>query len=529
MILYYAAAFVVVCIFLFGLVSLILWLIKKFARPKGDEADRNGSAPTCMEEDGENAEAGAREAPQRLSGAAPDGIVPAGIIHAPVATPRRMAKHAHASVREFFMDNIFGRGLIIAAITLGLLIPLAFVSDVVDERSALRRMAVKDIASLWGESQTISGPALVIPYKREYEVRESVPDEGDKKKIVVRKAYAQEYRVILPKQMEFDAVLYPQVRHRGIYEYVVYTSPVAVKGQFRLPTAESFGEDAAEIHWGKAWFSIGITDLKAITKVEPLIWNGQNAPPYSPGGDIGELLGPGFHTAVALQAKDAGTEHAFSLAVNLNGSGGLHFTTVGETTTINISGDWPHPSFTGSLLPASRKIDDTSFSAEWHIPHLSRTYAQSGVLGHGDFSGKSNAIRSFTAGVNLFETVSLYSQVNRSVKYGLLFIGLTFVALLSFELVSRAKLHLMQYALVGIAMTLFYLVLLSLAEHTSFLTAFLAASFISIAMNGLYITAAMRSKKKGLVVTVCLRRSIFCCTLCCKWKNTLCLWALLWS
>lgn len=399
------------------------------------------------------------------------------------------------------MNNIFGRGLIIAAITLGLLIPLAFVSDIVDERSNMRRMAVKDIASLWGESQKVSGPALVIPYKREYEVRETIPDEGDKMKIVVRKAIAQEHRVILPKVVDFDAILHPQVRHRGIYEYVVYTSPIGIKGQFRLPRKDSFGEDVVEVQWDKAWFTIGITDLRAITKVDTLIWNGEPSPAYSPGGNINGLLGPGFHTQVALKQEEAGQDKDFSLAINLNGSGGLRFTTVGETTHIKISGDWPHPSFSGSLLPSSREIGDTSFSGQWNIPHLSRTYPQSGILGQGDYGQKSASITSFTAGVDLFETVSLYSQVNRSVKYGILFIGLTFVALLSFELVTRVRLHLMQYGLVGIAMTLFYLVLLSLAEHTSFLNAFIAASFISIAMNGLYITAAMRNKNKGLVIT----------------------------
>lgn len=509
------ACLVLLLLAVFGAVNLALLIRRRIASPaplrqeplcreslyQAAPEDADGSlADDAGEEIGPLPDEG--PLPQEKAAVAP----PEGSAFSVASATRRTAasgrgKNHVSSATGFFMNSLFARGLIIAAITLGLLIPLAFVSDVVDERSAMRRKAVKDIAGLWGESQTVSGPALVIPYKREYEVRESVTDAADKKKIVVRKAYAQEHRVILPKRVDFDALLHPQVRHRGIYEYVVYTSPITVKGQFRLPQKEAFGENVAEIQWDKAWFSLGVTDLKAITKVEPLVWNKETCPAYNPGGNIGNLLGPGFHTFVPLRESDAGQGRDFSLAVKLNGSGGLRFTTVGETTNITVAGDWPHPSFSGSLLPASREITPDSFKGVWHVPHLSRTYPQSGILGQGDFSGKSAGILSFTAGVDLFETVSLYSQVNRSVKYGILFIGLTFVALLAFELVTKARMHLMQYALVGIAMTLFYLVLLSLAEHTSFLNAFVAASLISIAMNGLYIAAAMRSRNKGLVVT----------------------------
>ena len=113
-------------------------------------------------------------------------------------------------------------------------------------------------------------------------------------------------------------------------------------------------------------------------------------------------------------------------------------------------------------------------------------------------------IKRFAAGVELFEPVQRYTQTERAIKYAILFIGLTFIALLSFELVFHLRLHLMQYGLVGIAMVVFYLVLLSLAEHTSFLNAFLTASTVSALMNGAYMTAAMHSLFKGGIIATLL-------------------------
>lgn len=403
---------------------------------------------------------------------------------------------------EKSMDKLFYRSLFIAALALALLVPLGFVHEIVNERSALRRQAVNDIAGLWGQAQTINGPALIIPYILEYTYKESVENADGKIVTESRKGRRWEHRLFLPADLLFEAKLDPQVRHRGIYEYVVYTSSVEVSGTFRLPEPAAFGENVVRIAWDSAWLALGITDLRAITGVNTLTFDGKDCAAYNPGTGLGDLLGPGFQGPVPLAAADAGTERAFALSLTLNGSGGMFFTPVGETTRIRVSGDWPHPKFSGCLLPVTRKISDNDFSAEWVVPHLSRTYPQSGIVSEEDY--KPGDITGFTAGVDLFEVVSLYSQVNRAVKYGLLFIGLTYTALLAFELVRGKRLHLMQYALVGLAMTIFYLVLLSLAEHTSFLTAFITASAVCILMNSLYVAAAVRSGRQGLVVAAML-------------------------
>lgn len=402
------------------------------------------------------------------------------------------------------MDRFFVRGLIIAAITLALLVPLSFVSDMVDERSYIRRSAIEGIAESWGGVQRIAGPILVIPYQRQYSYTEVVKDENKKNVSVTKTGFSWENKVILPAKVNFDAALSPQIRYRSIYEYVVYSAPIHIDGTFRLPTTESFGEDVARIDWHRAWFAVGVGDLKGITSETPLLWEKKPLGPYHSGTGVKNLVGPGFHTGVPLDEENSGREQSFSLVISLNGSGGLYFTPVGETTRIHVAGNWPHPSFTGNLLPTSRAITDSDFEAEWVVPHLSRTYPQSGTLGKDLFTENSNTILSFTAGLDLFETVSLYTQAKRAVKYGILFIGLTFVALFAFELVTGVRMHFLQYGLVGISMTVFYLVLLSLAEHTNFITAFTAASVITVCMNSLYIATAHRSRVKGLIMAVLL-------------------------
>ena len=410
-------------------------------------------------------------------------------------------------------QSLLLRCCIIAVITLALLVPLNFVSGLVHERSSLQRGAVSKIAQSWGSSQTVSGPALVVPYEIRRTVTDEITDEeSGKTRKVSRWENLMQHKVVLPTKLEFDAVLEPQTRYYGIYEYVVYTAPVALRGAFRLPPAPAFDDQLVCVHWEKAWFALGITDLKAIGQVDALLWNGKPAAPFSPNTRADNLLGPGFHAPVPLDPS--APEPVFSLDIRFNGSGGLYFTPVGETTRIDVRGDWNSPHFGGGLLPESRTITDTNFKASWSIPHLSRTYPQVGDLGASEFKITSSTYRGnaeesghlsrFVAGVDLYEPVSLYRQVDRAVKYGLLFIGLTFVALLSFELASQSRLHLMQYCLVGIAMTLFYLVLLSLAEYTAFLTAFLTASAVSIGMNGMYIAAALRSKGKGAVIMALL-------------------------
>lgn len=411
------------------------------------------------------------------------------------------------------LSGPLGRCIFIGIITLFLQIPLGLVSDVVYERAYLSREATDEIRSSWGRDQTISGPALLIPYETWYDRKETKifkVNGKDESRETVTREYNMHYKVVLPGDLQFDSGLQPEIRYRGIHKQAVYTAPVDMEGNFSIPPVEAFaGNDLHKIHWDKAWMAVGITDLKTIYEATPAIWNGKTLPAYKPGTNAGYLLGSGFHIAVPLSVSDASAIKNFSMKLQIRGSGGISFTPVGERTLINVKGDWTAPKFQGNLLPIKRDISETGFSAEWVISNLTRTYPQLGDLRGYDFRHKNggeeeSAITSFTAGVDLYESVSLYRMVMRAVTYGILFIAVSFVALFAFEMVTRKRMHLLQYAMVGLSMSLFYLVLLSVAEHASFGLAFIAASAVTVGMNSLYVGAALKSAAKGLFMAALL-------------------------
>ena len=241
---------------------------------------------------------------------------------------------------------------------------------------------------------------------------------------------------------------------------------------------------------------MGLSSPNALRSVGPLSWNKAEIG-AEPGTQPFSLLKNGFRIPVRL-SPDVKT-YTFSQDLNFNGSSGIRFTPVGGVTEISLRSPWPHPSFQGDILPVSREISDKGFTASWSIPSLARSYPNLGTL-----KDWPSTFTSFSAGVELYETATHYHLIERSVKYGILFIGLTFLALIVFELGLRACLHPVQYGLVGLAMVVFYLVLLSLSEHFAFLPSYAAASLCTILMIAVYVGAALRSLKEGLGVGVLL-------------------------
>ena len=430
----------------------------------------------------------------------------------------RLSTHFSPSAFTKHATSPLGRCAAIAFLTLLLMIPLASVENIIESRSERQYEATNNIAESWGKAQTISGPALVVPYEVWEDQKEFIiaKDSGEKQE-VVRREYYTRHKIILPAEVNFDARLDPEIRYRGIYRLALYAAPVSIQGHFALPLPADFGKNIHAIHWENAWLALGISDLKSIFEESPMQWNGKPALPYQPGTKLGGVLGAGFHAAVPMQQDAAGTRQNFSMQLNVRGSGGLSFTPVGEKSRITMAGTWPAPSFQGNLLPQERTITPQGFTAQWAISNLTRSYPQMSDLeskvlfnSSSDYeasegaSHRKSAITSFTTGVNLHEPVSLYRMTLRAVQYAELFIAVSFVALFAFEMITRQRMHLLQYGMVGLSMSLFYLVLLSLAEHIDFSLAFTAASAVTVAMNSLYIAAATQKKKWGALMGVLL-------------------------
>ena len=394
-------------------------------------------------------------------------------------------------------DTLTIRVIIVGVIALVMLIPLLMMQGVVDERNGLYSNVLNDIANTWGGQQLLQGPVLVVPFIEKFVSKETIKDENGEEKIKTKTKYLTKHAIHLPKDLNIDVDLAEQHRKRGIYKSLVYEAELNLTGSFDKLDIQSMSDHIHRIDWDKAYLVLGLSDTRAINEVSSLNWNGDEIG-YSPGTKVTDLLSHGFHAS--LKGLNAETEqHVFNTKISINGSQGFRFAPFGENTTVKMKSSWPHPSFQGMTLPSSYEITADGFTSSWMIPHLARNYPQSWVYADANYH-----LGEFTAGVDLFEPVFLYSKVTRAVKYGILFVGLTFLTFLIFELTTQTRLHYIQYGLIGVALTLFYLVLLSIAEHTAFLTAYIIAATINIGLITIYTGAALKNWTRAGVILVLL-------------------------
>lgn len=387
--------------------------------------------------------------------------------------------------------------LLIAVVALGLLIPLYMVDELTHERASLYRSAVSDIGRAWGGEQQIYGPLLLIPYTERVLTEKTIVEKGESRK-VQDVVIAEGEMVVLPVSLNMQATLNPQERQRGIYRSLVYESGLDMNGEFVLPSPDAlrrFSSALNSVSYDRARIVIGVSHPNALRSVGEFMLNDT---PLRPEPGTGAFQGEfnGYHIPVTLESM--GKLH-FKQSITFNGSEGLRFTPTGETSTITVTSPWPSPSFQGVVLPTTRDVSEKGFSAVWTVPSLARDFPNLGAVNQ-----YKRSFSSFSFGVDLYTPITLYTQVLRAVKYGILFIGLTFLTLVVFELSLGSRLHPVQYGLVGLSMVVFYLVLLSLSEHTSFITAYAAATCCIIGMNGLYVGAALHSVRQGCGVGVLL-------------------------
>lgn len=401
-------------------------------------------------------------------------------------------------------DSLVFRFILIAVLIGFMMIPLGLVSDIVRERSNLYQGVLTEIAGTWGQQQNLQGPALFVPYTEKFITEEVKTDKDGYERKVNKTIYKQRTAIVLPDDLNISVRLNGETRKRSLYESLVYTADLNVTGDFLKPDIHSLSNNIDEIHWKRSWLALGISDTQAINKVSGLNWNDQKTVDFEPGTKVVNTIASGFHAPLDLSLlsstdNDPKVKYPFQLNLNINGSQGFYFTPFGKTTNVEIVSDWPHPSFQGSVLPNKHEVDSDGFEATWSVPNLARDYPQLWTLEKQKFN-----INEFKAGVNLFESVSLYSQITRAIKYGLLFFTLTYITFLIFEMGIGRRLHIVQYGVIGLALSMFYLTLLSMAEHAGFFNAYIAAAGIIIIMISMYAYAAIRSLKRTIVVSLLL-------------------------
>ncbi len=378
-------------------------------------------------------------------------------------------------------NRILIKGILVGFMVLAMLIPAAFVHDLVNERQQRQEEVVKEVSSKWAEDQTVTGPVLLLPYKE--------PVTATDGKIVTfqRMAY------ILPDELHINGSMQPTEKKRSLYSVMLYQSGMTLTGKFNTLPLAKLHIDPAWVQWADARLVMSVTDLRGIQDQPQLDWNGTKAT-MDGGVPTNRQFEQGMSALVTANAED---QYSFSVALNIRGSGHLYFTPVGKTTEVDMKANWGNPSFDGQYLPGTSSISDNSFSAHWKILPMSHGYPQSWTETAQDFSKAS-------FGVRLIQPVDGYSKTNRSVKYSILFIALTFTIFFFLEILQKRQVHPLQYILVGLALTVFYTLLLSISEYTGFNPAYLVASVATVSLVGLYAWSIFKSGKTAIGFTLAL-------------------------
>src|SRR5262245_47805832 len=376
-------------------------------------------------------------------------------------------------LRDRARRSVLLRMLFIAFLVLVLQIPIFTIDSTVSEREATRQGAIDEVTRTWGGAQQVAGPVLTVPYL--------VRTTDDKGKVTVRTLQAH----FLPRELDTTATIATEIRYRGIFQVPLYSLTLNGRGTFSPPDFSAWQVAATDILWDRAVLALGVSDPKAIRAGSAIRWGNANSE-FRPGRGPGAFLEAGIHAPLSdLGAvKDRPLPFAFDLS--LGGSHRLLFAPLGMETRVGMTSAWPDPSFIGAYLPASREIGPKGFNARWQIPHLGRNFPQQWSESEVD----AKAIGTAAFGVSLLSPVDAYHTIHRAVKYQLLFLFLTFVAFYLFELFSSLRSHPVQYLLVGSALCLFYLLLLSLSEHVGFARAYTIASAAVVALIAGYVRAA---------------------------------------
>lgn len=395
-------------------------------------------------------------------------------------------------------QNIYYKFGFILVLIITLMIPRAFISGLVGERQGWRQQAYNSIGQSWPGRQTVAGPILRIPYRLTYNTKEKIINSNKTVQEVVKEVTVNDTLYIIPKQLHVRSKLDSSKRYRGIYEVPVYTSSLEVSGEFSTQQMldRAANLKGGKIRWDKPQLSVLIRDQRGIATPPVLTWNGASVA-FHPGSNLAGTASAGMHSIVPDLASDRETRIPFAFDMELRGMQSLGFSLVSENTEVKLEANWPDPSFTGELLPEKREVTAHGFSAEWRASSFS--YDVTAAL-ENCRKGNCQELLNRAAGFDLMQPVDIYQQSERSIKYAELFIVLTFVVLILFELLKKLRVHPIQYILVGMALLMFYLLLISLSEHILFIYAYSAGALACTGLLTLYFGAILHSRKLGLIL-----------------------------
>lgn len=393
-------------------------------------------------------------------------------------------------------ESISIKALVIAVLTVLMLWPLSRVESLVSERQALQHQAYEVIAAGFGGSQIVGAPIISVDTQE----RSVVVDPSTKISSEVWAAGSALH--LVPDDVKIASDVAVEVRSKGIYSVPVYVAKIVITGKFTPDAiarllAPNVDTRVLPTHAVLQLPLSGVKYLRAVTRFEV---GGQALHATS-----GEVAGFAALTApIEIQSIDRARTLGFSIEFEVAGSDSLHFLPLGSNTSVTARIAWPHPDFDGGFLPISHEFSDRGYSANWQVLELNRAIPQ---IWRGT-SIDNSALLATAFGVRLFQPSDIYMQNYRAVRYGILFVAITFACFFAWEhLVRGMRLHPMQYLLVGLALGTFYLLLLALSEHVGFAASYAVASAALVVLITIYIVGATTNRQAATGIGAALAAS----------------------
>jgi inner membrane protein len=391
-------------------------------------------------------------------------------------------------------NSITARMLVVGFLLLVLLIPLQFVQMLISERSFRQQEVIREINSKWGNEVILSGPILKIPYKK---VAEQHAYDSNSKVVQTTTQIVVKNAFLLPDSLVIDAEVESLKRNRSIYESVVYIGDMSFSGNFPAIDLSEMDIKSEDILWDKITLEIHTSNLKGIRNSLAVTLGNENltmTPKYNK-----SYLNIIESSPLLTNYSEADGIIDFNFQIKINGSESLKFVPLGKETSVSMDSNWHSPGFDGSPLPdeETKEITANGFHADWHAFQINRQFQQK-------FPETLPDLEAFGFGTNFVIPVDEYQKSERTSKYGFMVIGLTLLVFLLIQLVSKIYIHPFQYVMIGLALVMFYTLLISISEHSSFLKAYAIAGGSVLALITVYSRAILKGFKFPLLVCASL-------------------------
>lgn len=393
--------------------------------------------------------------------------------------------------KNSFFQSTTVKMAMVGFLTLILLIPLEFVKDLISERSNRKKEVVEEVSNLWGKDIYFYGPILKIPYKSYDEYNITNPRTGAitiEKKVTIKNAFFFPENFNSKTNAKKNTSL-----KRGIYNNVVFTANMDFQGNFGKLNFEKLGIKSEDLLWNQASIVVKTTNLKSIKSDLNIALNNQKMNFESKSDEdnfYGTLESDKFDYSTLAKSQRID----FKFNMEYNGSNSIKFIPIGKKSIVSLDSDWESPSFEGAFAAndTTKKINKKGFHADWKILDINRSFSQQHIE-------KIPNLNDYAFGAKLIETVDEYQQNERASKYGFLVIGLTFLVFFLIQSISKITIHIFQYSMIGLALIMFYTLLISITEHSSFKLAYLIAGISVVAMISLYSKSILNKKFAGFI------------------------------